>query len=127
MTGAERLLKLADLLECLPAAKFILSWGIPYLPTPAEEKGCILGWALSIPEFQAEGLQIKMGMDKVAILSYDGAVGLEAAGMFFGLSVPDLWSNFTPDGYTASTRDGKCIAPALVAARMRILARAKVA
>ena len=62
----ERLLKLADFLEALPAGKFDYrkwvgsSWDGEQLPEPVKcnTTACAFGWATAIPEFKALGLVI---------------------------------------------------------------------
>ena len=87
-----RLLKLAALLERVPARKFDMDvWGESKKPAYSEPqcatKACALGWATAIPEFHRAGLHLVAachGCTSAEVLYRDN--GLNPGAEFFGLS-----------------------------------------
>jgi hypothetical protein len=83
----ERLLKLADFLETLPAERFrIRTWASPHFtPTDCNTTACACGWATTIPEFADAGLKLEKDCGEL-YLTYNGYKRSEAAARFFEIS-----------------------------------------
>jgi hypothetical protein len=71
---------------------------MPTVPTK-DSPGCPLGWALTIKEFQKEGLKGSHYGNRVYLTYSTGEIkkeGLAASMVFFGLSFEEAWKLFTP-------------------------------
>jgi hypothetical protein len=102
----ERLLRLADLLDIVPADQFNLShW-------KCGTTACAVGWACTIPEFQAEGLHLTDN-DPV----FGDFASWPAVRMFFELDKQDANHLFFVWDYPNRNRT----TPAEVATRIREL------
>jgi hypothetical protein len=77
--NTERLLKLADFLDTVPAEQFDLSsW-------KCSTTACAVGWACTIPEFQDEGLR-SANMAHAGLPLFDNKSGWDAVNAFFAVT-----------------------------------------
>lgn len=87
-----RLLKLAALLDVVPADKFYMgSWAITSAPIGKEPtcatKACALGWATTIPEFKKLGLRLVADPgDMGGYVLLGKSTGSDAAAELFDIS-----------------------------------------
>jgi hypothetical protein len=102
----DRLLRLADFLDNLPAGRFDYNhWvGSDWQGDPDLSCGttaCAMGWATTIPEFRALGLKL----DHTRPTPYFGEkFGSEAAAEFFDISNEDAIYLFTPNAWHINMR-----------------------
>lgn len=137
---ADRMLKLADLLETdannPTGAKFnIAAWGSSTTETMELSCGtsaCAMGIAALSGAFAADGLKYEIGtggckceeclargMNKYRLDVYcDGREGFGAAEQLFGISQRTAWRLFSPDYYGADEQTGK-VGELAVANRIR--------
>lgn len=126
----ERLLRLADHLDTLPAESFDMGhWGV-LNPRGCGTVCCALGHACFIPEFAAEGLRLDFGTDQepddagelAMVVLYRGglwyATGYRAAAALFDIPARLAHDLFDPARYDAVPED---IHPRDVAGRIRDL------
>ena len=116
MTPHERLRFLATKLrEPLPAdIEFNMGvWQQPHLCGTA---ACAVGFAGTLPELQADGLEAVLGTsDDIGSVIFDGKPGFEAASAFFGISREGAERLFDPFLYSVAHHR---ITPAMVADRI---------
>lgn len=102
----EKLLKLADFLDTVPANRFDFGVWTSHDWNPETHScgttACALGWAASMPEFQAEGLRFMEGTGvdgtKYPFMRYRDRLGAHNAGRaFFGLDSFQFEYLFIPD------------------------------
>lgn len=109
----ERVLELAALLEKLHPPRLVMSWDLPFWDKK-RKVGCALGWALTSPRLRKEGLGTVESPEKERVMAYLALTGFGAVARFFGMTFPEVWSIFTPDGYKTAPAT-----PQMVAARLR--------
>lgn len=127
--NAERLLRLADHLDTVPAVVFDMTqWA---MRADCGTVACALGHACSIPEFAAAGLRLDWShgpyerpSESACVRLGDGSPlnGYGVAGAFFDLYIQDVYHLFSPSDYLDANGDQRAdIHPAEVAARIRDL------
>jgi hypothetical protein len=102
----QRLRKLADFLKTVPEAKFdIGDWATkgfnPGNPEASEcgSVACAVGWACTIPEFQAEGLHMHNSTPIYAAEDGNAYQSWHAARIFFGLDYDESQQLFSGSYY----------------------------
>ena len=65
--------------------------------------GCAVGWATTIPQFQALGLTIIERGDGQWIPVFEGRVVYDAVAEFFNLPKEHTWNLFAPDMYPSGS------------------------
>ncbi len=130
--NTERLLRLADYLDTVPAERFDMGWWGSRGPWPERSRlcgtvACAFGHACLIPEFQAAGLSpgwSAAGNLFPTLAGFTGEPGdtFAIAAAFFGLDLRDSFHLFEPDEYVDDREQpASSIRPAEVAARIREL------
>ncbi len=135
---ADRLLKLAEVLDNVPVEKFDFgSWGKfnskGNFDLSCGSTACAIGWASTIPEFQELGLKICYANNSgVRVPAYfrtalwrplfQGRVDFDAVAELFDISPGDAWILFAPASDNYESEDGflsEDATPQQVAAHIR--------
>lgn len=146
----ERLTKLAELLDTVPPERFNMDyWGLASAYSNLKElnvaecgtSACALGWACSIPEFQAAGLHLHRNGTSIRYDHFEPRFktrseaypaleaiyeGFKAGAKFFGITLEQsewlfLPREYEPPGFDQDEDPPIVITPADVAARIRTL------
>lgn len=121
--NTDRLLKLADRLDTVPPDRFDLdAWFQSFTEDECGTAACAVGWACTIPEFNAAGFRAEMSDDGYCLCPQyipadTGPVYTSWAAVreFFGLTQPEADRLFFAGSYPLDSDP----TPAEVAARIR--------